>query len=221
MNSIIARGSSTAMPKASIDALLADVIPRRARIVFGVDATASRQPTWDSAAVLQAQMFHAAGNISAQLVYFRGWNGETRASQWFDNPEALADAMSRITCVAGHTQFEKVLKHAAREHAAKPIAALILISDSCEEEESALYAAARKLPVPVFMFQEGRSDFVSGIFGRIAKITGGALAQLDAASAAKLGEMLKAVAVYATGGIKALTAHGGEAARLLLTQVRE
>ena len=60
-------------------------------------------------------MFHAAGNISAQLVYFRGWNGETRASQWFDNPMALADAMSKITCVAGHTQIEKVLKHAARE----------------------------------------------------------------------------------------------------------
>jgi len=215
--------SNTALRPASkrVDDFLAKFDPVKPRVVFCVDATASRQPTWDSAAMLQAQMFHAAGDISAQLVYFRGWNGEVRASQWFDNPAALADAMSKITCVAGHTQIEKTLKHAAREHAAKPIAALILISDSCEEEESALYAAARKLPVPVFMFQEGRSEVVAGIYARIAEITGGALAQFDSSSAAKLGELLKAVAVYATGGLKALEAQNGAAARLLLTQIRK
>jgi hypothetical protein len=215
--------SNTALRPASkrVDDFLAEFDPVKPRIIFGVDATASRQPTWDSAAMLQAQMFHAAGNISAQLVYFRCWNGETRASQWFDNSAALADAMSKITCVAGHTQFEKVLKHAAREHAAKPIAALILISDSCEEEESALYAAARKLPVPVFMFQEGRNELVASIYARIAEVTGGALAQFDSSSAAKLSELLRAVAVFAQGGVKALEAQGGAAARLLLAQIRK
>jgi len=221
MNSIIARTSSTAAPKASIDDLLSDVIPQRARIIFAIDATGSRQPTWDQAAVVQAQMFYAADNVSAQLVYFQGWAGTTKASQWFDDPKPLADVMGRISCLAGTTQIKKVLQHAAKEHAIEPVSALILIGDACEEKESDLVAAARELPVPAFMFQEGRSDLVAEIYSRIAEITGGALAQFDASSATNLGELLKAVAVYATGGVKALTAHGGETARLFLTQIKK
>jgi hypothetical protein len=198
--------------------------PVRARLIFALDATASRQPTWDQAAVLQAQMFAAAataGNLSCQLVYYRGYNGECRATQWFDSPKALGEAMNKIVCMAGHTQIEKVLKHAAREHAKTPIAALILISDACEESESALYTAARELTVPCFVFQEGHSDLVAGIYNRIAEITQGAVAQFDSSSATKLADLLKAVAAFAAGGIKALEAQKSAAATLLLAQMKK
>ena len=71
------------------------------------------------------------------------------------------------------------------------------------------------------MFQEGRSELVARIYARVAEVTGGALAQFDTSSATKLGELLKAVAVYATGGVKALMADGGETARLFLTQIKK
>ena len=48
---------------------------KRGRLVFALDATMSRQPTWDSACALQADMFREAasiGGLDIQLVYFRG-----------------------------------------------------------------------------------------------------------------------------------------------------
>ena len=47
----------------------------RGRLIFALDATMSRQPTWDLAQTLQAKMFQAAaglGGLDVQLVYFRG-----------------------------------------------------------------------------------------------------------------------------------------------------
>jgi hypothetical protein len=46
----------------------------RGRLIFAMDATMSRQPTWDLALGLQADMFHAVkevGSLDVQLVYFR------------------------------------------------------------------------------------------------------------------------------------------------------
>ena len=52
----------------------ATVVPgTRGRLLFALDATASRQPTWDSACRLQANMFREAaaiGGLDVQLVYF-------------------------------------------------------------------------------------------------------------------------------------------------------
>ena len=57
---------------------------KRGRLIFALDATMSRQPTWDTACALQADMFREAasiGGLDIQLVYFRGL-GECRASGW-------------------------------------------------------------------------------------------------------------------------------------------
>src|SRR5579872_1593791 len=65
---------------------------KRGRLVFALDATMSRQPTWDTACALQADMFRAAasaGGLDIQLVYFRGL-GECRASGWVASGERLA-----------------------------------------------------------------------------------------------------------------------------------
>ena len=53
------------------------------RLIFALDATMSRQPTWDIACKLQGEMFETAralGGLDVQLVYFRGF-GECRASR--------------------------------------------------------------------------------------------------------------------------------------------
>jgi hypothetical protein len=138
-----------------------------------------------------------------------------------NNTASLKAAMSRILCQAGHTQIRKVLSHARREHARKKINALILISDACEELRADLYAEAHDLDVPVFLFQEGADNRVAGIYGEIAKITGGAVAKLDSGAAQQLADLLKAVAAFATGGMKALAAQKTDAATLLLAQIKK
>src|ERR1700746_501871 len=49
----------------------------RGRLFFALDATMSRQPTWDMACTLQADMFREAaslGSLDIRLVYYRGFN---------------------------------------------------------------------------------------------------------------------------------------------------
>ena len=83
-------------------------------------------------------------------------------------------------CAAGHTQIARVLSHARKENQREKVDALILITDACEELPADLYAEARELAVPVFMFQEGSDERIAEIYREIATITGGASCQFDA-----------------------------------------
>ena len=200
----------------------------RGRLIFALDATMSRQPTWDTACALQADMFRAAasaGGLDIQLVYFRGL-GECRASGWVANSERLADLMSAIACRGGHTQIGKVLSHARQESTKQRVQALVFVGDAMEEKIDDLCAAGGELGIlglPVFMFQEGNDPVAENGYREIARLSRGAYCRFDTGAAHQLGELLRAVAAYASGGIKALTALSkGEdrGARLLLAQLK-
>jgi len=198
----------------------------RGRLVFALDATMSRQPTWDTACKLQAEMFHEAaraGGLDIQLVYFRGLN-ECRASGWVASGERLADLMGRISCVGGHTQIGKVLAHARAEHGRQRVQALVFVGDAMEEPIDDLCATAGELGitgVPAFMFQEGHDPVAENGYREIARLSGGAYSRFDSGSAQQLGELLRAVAAYAAGGRKALAALTQSAgARALLAQLK-
>jgi len=200
----------------------------RGRLVFGLDATMSRQPTWDQACQIQAEMFQEAGRISGleiKLVYFRGFD-ECRASRWFSGSRELANAMARISCRGGRTQIRKVLSAALAAAKDEKIAGLVYVGDCMEENVDDLCARAGELGllgVPVFLFQEGRDPVAEQAFREIARLTRGAYCSFDAGSARQLAELLKAVAVYAAGGhgaLKALEASGERGARLLLEQLK-
>lgn len=195
------------------------------RIVLALDATMSRQPTWDMASAIQAEMFESVGRsteLNMQLVYFRGF-GECRASKWASNASQLASMMSRIDCRAGRTQIEKVLKHALREHARSPISALVYIGDAMEENADAIGHAAGHLGVrgvPAFVFQEGNEPGAEIVFREIARLTRGGWFRFDPSSPQVLTDLLKSIAVYATGGLKALEARGSGSDRKLLAQLK-
>ena len=126
------------------------------RLIFALDATASRQPTWDTACQLQAEMFREAtaiGSLSVQLVYYRGLS-ECRASRWVSRPEQLSGLMEQIDCRPGHTQLGKVLTHARRETELLKVQALVFVGDALEENPDNAGELGR-LGVPAFMFQEG------------------------------------------------------------------
>ena len=201
---------------------------QRGRLIFALDATMSRQPTWDTACALQADMFREAasiGGLDIQLVYFRGLS-ECRASGWVAGAEKLAGLMQRIDCRGGHTQIGKVLSHARQEQARKPVQALVFVGDAMEEGIDDLAHAAGELGllgVPVFMFQEGGDPVAEAAYREIARLSRGAYCRFDTGSAQQLAELLRAVAAYAAGGMKALAAlsarHAG-GARLLLAQMK-
>jgi hypothetical protein len=214
-----------------IDAFLAQaraVTPtpgRRGRLIFALDATMSRQPTWDSAVHIQSEMFQEAGKVGGldvQLLYYRGFN-ECRASKWIGDTRALAELMSGIHVRGGYTQIGKVLSHARRETKKQRVQAMVFVGDAMEEEVDAVCAKAGELGllgVPVFIFQEGHNPKVERVFREIARLTGGAYARFDQNAVSELAALLRAVAVYAAGGRKALTDRGGQKAKLLLEQLR-
>jgi hypothetical protein len=200
----------------------------RGRLIFALDATMSRQPTWDLAMRLQGEMFTEAalaGGLDVQLLYYRGFD-ECRASRWVRNGTELLSLMTRITVAGGHTQIRKVLAHARDETRRAPVQAVVFVGDAMEEDVDDLCRVAGELgllKLPCFMFQEGQTNDVELAFREIARLSGGAFCRFDAGAAHQLRALLQAVAAYAAGGRKALAAleaRGGGGARLLLGQVR-
>lgn len=221
-------GTSSA---SEIDAFLAraertpPVEAARGRIVFALDATMSRQPSWDLACALQADMFDAAaavGGLAVRLVYFRG-QGECRAARWTGDPVRLKEVMSGVACRGGLTQIGRVLAQTRREAEAKPLAALVYVGDAVEENVDRLAAQAGELAllgVRAFMFHEGRDPEAAHAFREIARVTGGVYLPFDAAAAEELRDLLSAVAAWAAGGRPALEGRGDRASRRLLADLR-
>lgn len=204
---------------------VAAVAPARnaARLVFALDATMSRQPTWDVATSVQAGMFDAAaaiGGLSVQLCYFRGL-AECRSSRWVGDPRALRDLMLKIRCQSGNTQIGRVLRHVSEEASRQPVRAMIYVGDAVEEGMDGLCSAAGELGLlglKAFMFHEGGNPATRAAFAEIARLTGGAALAFDTNAPASLAALLRAVAAYAAGGNAALTrlaARDGEARRLI------
>jgi hypothetical protein len=181
----------------------------RGRLIFAMDATASREPTWDMAAEIQGEMFTetaALGGLDIQLVFYRGF-GEFKVSKWAADGQSLLRLMTGVQCLAGQTQISKVLAHAANETRKRRVNALVFVGDAFEEDIDDVGHAAGELGllgVPAFMFHEGHDPLAGFAFQQVARLTNGAYCQFDASSARTLRELLSAVAVYAAGGRAAL-----------------
>ena len=159
--------------------------------------------------------------MAIQLAWYRGFL-EFETSPWCVSSAPLLRAMTAVRCAAGQTQIGRVLGHAVAEHRRGKVSALVFVGDCVEEPTDPLYRSAGELGllgVPAFMFLEGRDAGATTVFTEIARLSGGAFCPFDAGSAAQLRELLTAVAVFASGGRRALEAHGrtrgGEAQRLL------
>jgi hypothetical protein len=200
----------------------------RGRLIFAMDATASREPSWDRACQLQGEMFEATaelGGLDVQLVFYRGFR-ECKASPWVSDSRALLGKMTAVRCLGGQTQIGRILRHAVNETKKQKVGALVFVGDCFEEDIDRVCAKAGELGmlgVPAFLFHEGRDPVAERAFRQIARLTGGAYCSFDASSARQLKDLLGAVAVYAAGGHKALADYGrrrgGESVRLLTSQV--
>lgn len=205
----------TRSDRTSIDAFITQArslpttVENRGRLIFALDATASREATWDQASDLQSELFIAAqnlGGLSIQLCYYRGFR-EFKATRFVSQTDQLLQLMNRVRCLGGITQVGRVLRHALQETRTQPVKAVIFIGDCCEESVDELCHAAGELGMlrtPVFMFQEGGDPHAQAVFRQVSALSGGAYAPFDRNSPQLLRELLAAVAVYASGGVKAL-----------------
>lgn len=229
--------SATPAPLSASDEIAAFVAKARAmsphasgargRLVFALDATMSRQPTWDMACHLQADMFREAaalGSLDIKLVYYRGL-AECRASGWVSDSDTLARLMGKIDCRGGHTQIGRVLAETRRQAVESGVRALVFVGDAVEEPIDDLCATAGELgllKVPAFVFQEGGDPGAEQALREIARLSGGAWCRFDPGAAGQLRELLRAAAAYAAGGRDALRqlAQSAQGAALLLGQMR-
>ena len=224
--------TETTTTRSDLDNFLADMMATKksdvsgtGRLIFSLDATASRRETWDMACQLTGDMFRTVasiGGLNVQLVYYRDLS-ECRSSRWVTDPEQLAKLMIKISCHAGHTQIGKVLTHAKRETGLLKVAAVVFVGDAFEEEADEVVPLAQQLGqlnAPVFMFQEGDDRSVEYVFREIAKASGGAYCRFDSGAADQLRELLKLVATFAVGGVAALEASKSADAVKLLSQLK-
>src|SRR5262249_2821872 len=198
------------------------------RLAFIIDATGSREHTWDAASQLQSEMFVEAGKfgtLEMQVTYFGGLNNVAN-SDWTGDAHELQHFMGRVRCDTGHTKYARALAHVRDEHRRQSINAVILIGDMLEEEPRMLYDAVGGLGVPCFCFQEG-DDFrhaetlaLREAFTEMARLTKGAYCAFDSSSIGQLRELLRAVAAFATGGLTALADQRTDSARKLLGQLK-
>ncbi len=206
---------STRSDKQSIDQFIHQVrkMPQQGggqgRLIFALDATASREATWDQACDLQSELFLATrdlGGLAIQLCYYRGFR-EFRSTAFVTQTSQLLKLMNGVSCLGGRTQISRVLAHAVKETRAQPVKAVVFIGDCCEEPVDELCHTAGELGMlrtPVFMFHEGNEAHASAVFQQVSKLSGGAYAPFDRNSPQVLKDLMAAVAVYASGGAKAL-----------------
>jgi hypothetical protein len=198
----------------------------RGRLLFAMDATASREPSWNRACQIQGEMFKATdalGGLEVQLAFYRGF-GECKASPWVTSADALVRRMSKVFCLAGQTQIAKLLRLAIAETKSRKVDAMVFVGDCMEESYDELVGLAGQLGllgVPCFMFHEGDDPVAARAFKEIARLTRGAYCAFDIASARHLKELLGAVAVYAAGGRRALEHYGEEKGGLALQLTRQ
>jgi len=176
------------------------------KIGFLIDATGSREQTWELAQTIQAKMFQAVSGLKAvslRLVYFG--NNRLTALGWDNNPNSVAKHMAAVRCRTGLTQIIEGLQSFIDERPDGKAAAIILIGDCFEESSSQAERAAillKEKGIKVFSFVEGYDPTAQSVFRRISEITGGKFARFG--SNMPLSDLCEGVVLLASGGEKAL-----------------
>jgi hypothetical protein len=187
--------------------LPAEATPTRPRLVFGFDATASREPAWAAARqVTDALVCALPGELDVALAVHGGSRLHT-FTPFTANPAVLRDRAAAIGCIAGHTQMLPILSRAL---AAPGVRVVTYIGDVFEESLGRGRRLADEMGrrgVKLFVLHDvadwnARRD--AEIFLDLARRTGGCLLPFDAKAPDRLRELLGAVAVYAVGGVALL-----------------
>lgn len=224
--SVTAPSTSSAVAKFLTKAqAIKRIAKAQTHIVFSLDATASRAPTWQRAQSLHEALFDVASEtsgLSLQLCYFKGI-ASFYASPWVVTAEGLRRELSEVSCEGGITQLRRLLEHClAQQPDSTSLKAIIFIGDAVEEDPNTLNDLAVRCRLanrPLYIFQEGSDPRAKAIFASMAMLSGGAHIALGENSADQLRQFLQSVIRLATGGRKALESSAHESDKLLLDKL--
>ena len=181
--------------------------PSRPRLVFAVDATASREPAWTAARqVTDALVKALPGELDVALAVHGGSRVHTFTA-FTNDARTLRDLAAGVDCHAGMTRLLPILSASLKHQAVRVV---IYIGDVFEESlpqgrqlADQMGALGIKLIVLHDTADRGaRRD--AEVFWDLAKRTGGCVLPFDATASGRLRDILSAVAVYAVGGEKLL-----------------
>ena len=198
-----------------------DNAPTRPRLIFGFDATASREPAWATARTVTDALVRALpGELDVALAVHGGSMLHT-FTEFTSDPNKLRDRAAGISCIAGTTRLLPILSRALSNAGVRVV---VYIGDVFEESP----ARGRKLAdamglrgiklVVLHDIADWNARRDAEVFLDLARRTGGCVLPFDANAAARLRDLLAAVAVYAVGGEQLLKERQQElaAAPLLL-----
>jgi hypothetical protein len=180
-----------------------DNAPTRPRLVFGFDATASREPAWATARKVTDALVQALpGELDVALAVHGGSMLHT-FTEFTSDPNKLRDRAAGIACIAGTTRLLPILSRALSNAGVRVV---VYIGDVFEESP----VRGRKLAdamglkgIKLIVLHDtvdwnARRD--AEVFLDMARRTGGCVLPFDANAPARLRDLLAAVAVYAVGG---------------------
>ena len=181
--------------------------PKRPRLVFAFDATASREPAWATARQVTDALVRALpGELDVALAV----HGGSRLHTFTDfSPDArtLRDRAAGISCVPGFTRMLPILSGSLKRAGVRVV---VYIGDVFEESlgqgrKIADAMAARGIKLIVLHDTSDHSARNHAeIFNDLARRTGGCVLPFDAGAPDKLRELLAALAVFAVGGTELL-----------------
>lgn len=184
----------------------AAVSERRPRLVFGIDATASREPAWEAAKKITDSLFTTLpGELDVALAV-HGGGVVSMFSAFSSDVQRFRDLAAGVSCRAGHTQLVPLMQR-TREH--PDVKVFLYIGDCFEESEEEAYEAADALKargIRAVMLHDASSGDMAArrVFEEIAKRTGGVCLDFYGGDRQAMKNIFEAVAVLAVGGIKLL-----------------
>jgi hypothetical protein len=187
--------------------------PQRPRLIFAVDATASREPAWAAARqVTDALVKALPGALDVALAVHGGSRVHT-FTPFTSNPNTLRDRAAGVSCIPGMTRLLPILSASLKRPGVRVV---IYIGDVLEESmpfgrqiADAMGAQGIKLIV-LHDTADASARRDAELFWDLAKRTGGCVLPFDASASGRLRDILSAVAVYAVGGEKLLRARRHE-----------
>jgi hypothetical protein len=192
----------------------------------------------DRAEAVQRQLFAAAAGSGLELkfAFYDVEDSNTLVrpckitKRWITGPDDMTAVIGRTRCDCGgcFVYIRSVLSQAAKEAEDRPLRAVIIVADAFHDNQNNLDEAAicanqlRRAGTRVFLIQLGADPDTARRLQYLARVSDGAYFRFDPRTQEQqFAEMFEAVSVFTAGGEEAVRAKGGQAATLLLEDLKQ